>query len=77
VQSREIGLADAVVLLPVIGVIVLFAFYPQLALRRSEPAVKASVAAAQAASSAPVAAAETGSAWVKVYHHGQSIAVLR
>jgi NADH-quinone oxidoreductase subunit M len=62
VQSRDIGLADAVVLVPVVGVILLFAFYPQLALRRSEPAVKASVAAAQAASAAPVAAAQAASA---------------
>jgi NADH-quinone oxidoreductase subunit M len=55
VHSRDIELADAIVLVPVIGVILLFAFYPQLALQRSEPAVKASVAAAQAASSPAVA----------------------
>jgi NADH-quinone oxidoreductase subunit M len=56
VRSRDIELADALVLVPVIGVILLLAFYPQLALRRSEPAVKASVAAAQAASAPAVAA---------------------
>jgi NADH:ubiquinone oxidoreductase subunit 4 (subunit M) len=50
VHSRDIELADAIVLVPVIGVILLFAFYPQLALRRSEPAVKASVAGVQASS---------------------------
>jgi NADH-quinone oxidoreductase subunit M len=55
VQSRDIVLADAVVLVPVVGVILLFAFYPQFALQRSEPAVKASVATAQASSSAAVA----------------------
>jgi NADH-quinone oxidoreductase subunit M len=60
VHSRDIELADGIVLVPVIGVILLFAFYPQLALRRSEPAVKASVAGVQAApvaAAAPIAAA--------------------
>jgi NADH-quinone oxidoreductase subunit M len=48
VESHEISIRDAALLVPVVGVIVWFAIYPQFALHRSEPAVKASVAAAQA-----------------------------
>ena len=44
VSSRDIGLADGVVLAPLIAVILFLALYPQLALHRSESAVKASVA---------------------------------
>jgi NADH-quinone oxidoreductase subunit M len=53
VESRDIGLLDRVVLVPVVAVIVFFAIYPQLALRRGEGSVKAAVASAQAAA-APV-----------------------
>jgi NADH-quinone oxidoreductase subunit M len=49
VESRDIGLLDRVVLVPVVSVILFFAVYPQLALRRGEDAVKAAVAPAQAA----------------------------
>jgi NADH-quinone oxidoreductase subunit M len=49
VQSREIGWRDGLVLAPVLAVILFFAIYPQLALRRSEDSAKAAVAPAQAA----------------------------
>jgi NADH-quinone oxidoreductase subunit M len=49
VHSRDIGLFDAAVLVPVVAVIVFFALYPQLALKRSEASVKAAVAPAQVA----------------------------
>jgi NADH-quinone oxidoreductase subunit M len=40
VVSRDISLRDGLVLVPLVAVILLFAVYPQLALRRSEPTVK-------------------------------------
>jgi NADH-quinone oxidoreductase subunit M len=49
VASREIGLLDGVVLAPLIAVIVFLGLYPQLALHRSEVAVKAAVAPAEQA----------------------------
>jgi len=62
VGSREISLRDGLVLVPLVAVIVLFAVYPQLALHRSEGAVKTSVASVSAAKSHPV---ETASASVE------------
>ena len=54
VNSRELSLRDAAVLVPLIAVILFFAIYPQLALHRSEGSVKVAVAEAQrAASPAP------------------------
>jgi NADH-quinone oxidoreductase subunit M len=47
VVPREIELADAAVLVPIVAVIVVFAFYPQFGLRRSEPTLKATIAPAQ------------------------------
>jgi NADH-quinone oxidoreductase subunit M len=47
VASREIGVADLAPLAPIALVILVFAFYPQFALRRSEPSVKSSLAATQ------------------------------
>jgi NADH-quinone oxidoreductase subunit M len=47
VSTREIGLADGLVLVPLVAVILAVAVYPQLPLRRSEGAAKASVATAQ------------------------------
>ena len=47
VTSREIGLSDAVVLVPIVLVILALAFYPQFGLRRTEPSVKAAVAPAK------------------------------
>ena len=46
VGSVEIGLAEFVAIAPVVLVILVFAFYPQFVLRRSEPTVKQTVAAA-------------------------------
>jgi NADH-quinone oxidoreductase subunit M len=46
--SREIGLREAVGVVPFVAVILVLAFYPQFGLRRSEPTVKATVASAQA-----------------------------
>jgi NADH-quinone oxidoreductase subunit M len=48
VASREIELRDAVAIVPIIGVILVLAFYPQFLLKRSEPTAKASIATAQA-----------------------------
>jgi NADH-quinone oxidoreductase subunit M len=47
VSSREIGMSDLAALVPIVVVILAFAFYPQFALRRSEPSVKSSLVAAQ------------------------------
>jgi NADH-quinone oxidoreductase subunit M len=44
VESREISLRDATVVVPLVLVIVALALYPQLALRRREGSVKAAVA---------------------------------
>ncbi len=49
VASREIGLADAAAIVPLVGVILVLAVYPQFGLRRSEASLKASIAPAQAA----------------------------
>jgi NADH-quinone oxidoreductase subunit M len=53
VQSRDIGLSDGVVLVPVIAVILFMALYPQLALHRSESSVKTAVAGAHADATLP------------------------
>jgi NADH-quinone oxidoreductase subunit M len=45
VSSREVGIGDAAVLVPLVAVILVLAFYPQFVLRRTEPTAKASVAA--------------------------------
>jgi NADH-quinone oxidoreductase subunit M len=47
VRSRDIGVLDGAVLVPVVAVILFFALHPQLALHRSEDAVKGAVASAQ------------------------------
>ncbi len=41
VESREIGFRDLVGLVPLVGVTLVLAFYPQFVLRRSEPTVRA------------------------------------
>ncbi len=46
VESRELGLGDALVLVPLVATILALAVYPQVALTRSEGSVKASVAKA-------------------------------
>ncbi len=50
VESREIGWADAAAIVPLVAVILVFAFYPQFGLRRSEPSLKAAISSAQAQS---------------------------
>jgi NADH-quinone oxidoreductase subunit M len=59
VVSRELRVGDGLVLAPLLLVIVFFALYPQLALRRSESSANASVAPAQrlAGPGAPAASA--------------------
>ena len=47
VASREVGLADGAVLVPIVLVILVLAFYPQFGLKRSQPSVRAAVAPAQ------------------------------
>jgi NADH-quinone oxidoreductase subunit M len=46
VASREIGVAEATAIAPLVLVILVFAFYPQFVLRRTEPTVARTVAAA-------------------------------
>jgi NADH-quinone oxidoreductase subunit M len=46
VTSREIGIGEAAAIVPIVGVILVLAFYPQFGLRRSEPSLKASIAPA-------------------------------
>ena len=60
VESRDIGVRDGLVLVPALLVVIFFAIYPQFALRRSEPAVKASIAAVQAAAGGGQVSASTG-----------------
>jgi NADH-quinone oxidoreductase subunit M len=47
IESREIGWREAAAIVPIVGVILVLAFYPQFGLRRSEPSLKASIAAVQ------------------------------
>jgi NADH-quinone oxidoreductase subunit M len=47
VHTREISVRDGAVLVPLVGVILFLALYPQLPLRRSEGSVKAAVLSAQ------------------------------
>jgi NADH-quinone oxidoreductase subunit M len=47
VESRDISLRDALVLVPLVLVIIGLSLYPQLALKRSEPAVKGALAPSQ------------------------------
>jgi NADH-quinone oxidoreductase subunit M len=57
VDSRDMRLSDGLVLAPLLAVILFFAFYPQLALHRSQRSATASVSAARAAL-APTATAQ-------------------
>jgi NADH-quinone oxidoreductase subunit M len=61
-NSREIGLRDGIVLVPLLAVIVFMALYPQLALHRSEGSVKLAVAPAQAISTGSKTASSTARA---------------
>jgi NADH-quinone oxidoreductase subunit M len=58
VSSREMTLRDGAVLAPLLAAILLLSLYPQLALHRSEAAVKTAVAAA-AHGSAPATLAQS------------------
>jgi NADH-quinone oxidoreductase subunit M len=63
VVSTEIVAGEAVAIVPLVGVILVLAFYPQFGLRRSEPTLKATIASAQGmASGASGARAGTGGA---------------
>jgi NADH-quinone oxidoreductase subunit M len=55
VESREMSWRDALVLVPFVGVVLLFALYPQLELSRAQQSVSSSVNAAVAVESTPVA----------------------
>ncbi len=48
VASRDIGMNDLLAIVPLVGVILVLAVYPQFGLRRSEPTVKATLAQVQA-----------------------------
>jgi NADH-quinone oxidoreductase subunit M len=69
VQSREIGLMDGLVLVPLVAVIVFLALYPQLALHRSESSVKSAVAAV-ALQTEPVGARAFGTLGAQVLPPG-------
>jgi len=43
VASRDISLSDGAVIVPIVLVILVLAFYPQFGLRRSEPTVRAAL----------------------------------
>ncbi len=45
VASREIGIAEAAAIVPLVLVVLVLAFYPQFVLRRSEPTLKTAIAA--------------------------------
>jgi NADH-quinone oxidoreductase subunit M len=60
VSSRDIGLLDGAVLVPLVAVILFLAVYPQFALHRSEGSVKGAVARAEA-NTRPTALAGTAS----------------
>jgi NADH-quinone oxidoreductase subunit M len=65
--SREIGWRDGLVLVPLVACIVALAFYPQLILKRTDTAAKASVAAvsgeAQPAPEAQLASSQESNDW--------------
>jgi NADH:ubiquinone oxidoreductase subunit 4 (subunit M) len=60
VESRELSLRDAAVLVPLVAVIVFFALYPQLALNRSQRSATLAVAPARLAQTTQGLAASTG-----------------
>jgi NADH-quinone oxidoreductase subunit M len=59
VESRDISLTDAILLIPLVGVILLFAIYPQLALHRSDASVRTAIAPAYSISTQPAPQAST------------------
>jgi NADH-quinone oxidoreductase subunit M len=85
VQSREITVRDGAVLVPLVLVILFLAFYPQLALHRSESSVKGAVFEAEAlahnpnaqfhyftGTSSPAALAATGTATIPATSEGST-----
>jgi len=52
VDSREITRPEFIALAPLVAVIIVFAFYPQFVLKRTEPSVRSAIATAQAQSQA-------------------------
>ena len=56
VHSSEIGLREAVAIVPLVAVILVLAFYPQFGLRRSESSLKAAIAPAQQQQQSPLTA---------------------
>jgi len=56
-ESRDVGFAHGAVLVPLVLLILALSVYPQVALERSEPAAKASIARAQAAAQSPALSA--------------------
>jgi NADH-quinone oxidoreductase subunit M len=71
VASREIVLAEAAAIAPIVLVILALAFYPQFGLRRSEPTVRAAVLPAQIMATRP-ARAEVPSGWTAYAPLGSS-----
>jgi NADH-quinone oxidoreductase subunit M len=61
VTSREIGWADGVAIVPLVGVILAVALYPQFVLKRSEPSVKLAIAPVTQAQAPAPALARVGS----------------
>jgi NADH-quinone oxidoreductase subunit M len=47
VDSREIGFSDLIGLVPLVGVILVLAFYPQFILKRTQPTLETTIAPAQ------------------------------
>jgi NADH-quinone oxidoreductase subunit M len=60
VASRELGLADAAAIAPIVLIILVLAFYPQFGLKRSEPSVRAAVEPAAVQSHIPGRAVAIG-----------------
>jgi len=56
-ESRDVGFPHGVVLVPLVLLILALSVYPQVALERSEPAAKASIARAQAAAQSSTSSA--------------------
>jgi NADH-quinone oxidoreductase subunit M len=63
VDSREITRVELVALVPLVLVLIVFAFYPQFVLKRSEPSVRAAIASAQLESQSPSSAFAAGGGW--------------
>jgi NADH-quinone oxidoreductase subunit M len=55
VVSRELEWREAAGIVPLVGVILVLAFYPHFILRRTEPSVRTSIATAQAMAGQPSA----------------------